>query len=105
MNASLLQEAVSRIVSVAHPLQVILFGSQARGTAREDSDYDFLVIGHFSLPKYQVCAQINRALRGLNMDRDIVLMSPEAFERTKGVSGTLAQPVFTEGRVVYDVGT
>src|SRR5438128_28790 len=39
-----LNEAVKRIVEAAHPRKIILFGSQARGTATEDSDADLMVI-------------------------------------------------------------
>jgi predicted nucleotidyltransferase len=38
------QEIVQRIVSAAHPEQIILFGSRARDEARDDSDVDLLVI-------------------------------------------------------------
>ena len=33
------------IVNTANPLRVILFGSQARGTANGNSDIDLLVVG------------------------------------------------------------
>ncbi len=39
-----LDEAVRRIVEVAHPETVILFGSHAEGCAREGSDVDLLVV-------------------------------------------------------------
>ena len=39
-----LREAVRRLVEAAHPRQIILFGSHARGDAREDSDVDLMLI-------------------------------------------------------------
>jgi predicted nucleotidyltransferase len=39
-----LQEITRRIVAAANPVKVILFGSQARGTAHPGSDLDLLVI-------------------------------------------------------------
>ena len=36
---------VERIVHDFHPLQIILFGSQARGTAQQGSDIDLLIVG------------------------------------------------------------
>jgi predicted nucleotidyltransferase len=35
---------VQRIVNKFHPEKIILFGSQARGTAGPDSDVDLLVV-------------------------------------------------------------
>jgi predicted nucleotidyltransferase len=39
-----IQQAALALGEAAKPAQVILFGSYARGDAREDSDLDFLVI-------------------------------------------------------------
>jgi len=39
-----LPEVVDRIARRFHPVRIILFGSWARGTAREDSDIDLLVV-------------------------------------------------------------
>ena len=41
---AILREAVARLVDGLHPRAIILFGSQARGTDRAESDYDLLVI-------------------------------------------------------------
>lgn len=41
---ALLDQMVRAIVDAADPEQVILFGSRARGDAREDSDIDLIVI-------------------------------------------------------------
>jgi uncharacterized protein len=102
MDKALIQQAVDRIVTEAQPLQVILFGSQARGDALPDSDADFLVIGYFEEPKAQVFMRINKSLSHLNMDRDIVLMTPDAFASTCDIPGTIAYPAAKEGIVLYD---
>lgn len=39
----LLDRLVAVVVGTASPRRIILFGSRARGTAGEDSDYDLLV--------------------------------------------------------------
>jgi predicted nucleotidyltransferase len=42
--ADWLKPIISRIVEVAKPERIILFGSRARGTARPDSDVDLLIV-------------------------------------------------------------
>ena len=44
INNKVLDEAVRRLVDKFHPEKIILFGSQARGTADNRSDVDLLVI-------------------------------------------------------------
>ncbi len=40
----LLQTIVQRLLVAGRPQKIILFGSQARGQADHDSDYDLLII-------------------------------------------------------------
>ncbi len=40
----MIAEMVKAIVDEVDPVQIILFGSQARGEGHEDSDLDFLLI-------------------------------------------------------------
>ena len=51
ISQALLNEAAKRLVDRFHPEKIILFGSQARGTADEHSDADFLVITRILLAK------------------------------------------------------
>jgi len=44
MDQVLLDEIVRRVVEVAHPDRIILFGSAARGDMGPDSDVDLLVV-------------------------------------------------------------
>jgi len=41
---SILHEVTRRLVESFHPLRIVLFGSQARGTADARSDVDLLII-------------------------------------------------------------
>jgi uncharacterized protein len=43
-SAEVIPTMVERIVHEFEPVQIILFGSQARGEARGDSDVDLLVV-------------------------------------------------------------
>ncbi len=39
-----IREMTRRFVEALHPVKIILFGSYAKDTYREDSDYDFYII-------------------------------------------------------------
>jgi predicted nucleotidyltransferase len=66
VSNSVLTSLAERIVQLAHPRQVILFGSQARGTARDGSDLDLLIVGDRSLEQpWSRRREIGRIRRGL----------------------------------------
>ena len=44
ITPAIVKYVVNKIVSTVHPRKVIVFGSQARGNNRADSDIDILVI-------------------------------------------------------------
>ena len=53
VTEELLQEMTEKIVREVNPRKVVLFGSHARGTARPDSDLDFLVYSSEEVAKWQ----------------------------------------------------
>jgi predicted nucleotidyltransferase len=61
----LLQTIVQRLLATGQPQKIILFGSQARGQASRDSDYDLLVIENSSQPRYRRAVSYRRALKDL----------------------------------------
>jgi len=81
-------------------LKIILFGSQAKGTADDRSDVDLLVICPIKGPRRGKMVAMDRSLRGLA--RDIVLLTPEEFERDRLIPGTIARPAWQEGKILYE---
>ena len=102
VNVDILKEATERLVSRFHPQRIILFGSQARHTADERSDVDLLIVSRFKGDRRQLMVAMDRALRGLPIARDIVILTPEEYERDKEIPGTIARPASREGRVLYE---
>lgn len=45
---------------------------------------------------------MDRALKGFRLARDVVVLSPEEFERDRQIPGTIARPAWKEGRVLYE---
>jgi predicted nucleotidyltransferase len=84
------------------PDKIILFGSFARGDAREDSDVDLLVLfSHLDDPRRRA-AELYSALIGFNLPKDIVVSTTDRFERYKNVVNTVYWPAAREGRVLYE---
>ncbi|TKJ35467.1 MAG: DNA polymerase subunit beta [Planctomycetes bacterium B3_Pla] len=91
-----------RLADAFHPDRIILFGSQARGTADDRSDVDILVVCSFTGKRRHLMLEMDRALRGLDLARDIMVLTPEEFERDRHIPGTIARPAWKEGKVLYE---
>jgi len=89
MNDALLAEITQRIVAISDPQQIILFGSQARGDARPDSDLDLLVVKEEMESPRAEAARIYRALAGLRIPVDIVVARSDYVRRHRDVVGTI----------------
>lgn len=101
-----LQPAVSRIVDHAgSPIRVILFGSQARGDADENSDIDLMVVERKLTDKAAEYLRLRAAVGKLGRGVDLLLYSEEEFERRSQVPGTVAYWAKQEGKVLYDAAT
>jgi len=103
ISEATLNEATRRLVERFHPAAVILFGSQARGTADDRSDVDLLVVCPLKPgeDRVDVWLRMERSLWGLRLGRDIVLMTPEEYERLRRRPGTVAAYAHEEGKVLY----
>jgi len=97
-----LVQAAQRLARQFHPQRIILFGSQARGTADERSDVDLLVICPIQGSRRALMLEMDRALRGFPFARDLVILTPEEFERDRHIPGTIAKPAAEEGRILYE---
>ncbi len=97
-----LQKATQRLIDRFKPTRIILFGSQARGTADNRSDVDLLVICPVRGKRRDLMVAMDRALNGLGLARDVIVMTPEEFERDRHIPGTVARPASLEGKVLYD---
>ncbi|OGB93883.1 MAG: hypothetical protein A3G35_17150 [candidate division NC10 bacterium RIFCSPLOWO2_12_FULL_66_18] len=97
-----LRQAVDALVARFRPDRVILFGSNARGTADVRSDVDLLVVCPVQGSRRALQVAMDRTLRGCRFARDIVILTREEFERDRHIPGTVARPAWLEGRVLYE---
>jgi len=87
-----------------HPDRIILFGSQARGTADNRSDVDILVVSQFEGKRQAVMLEMDKTLEGLDYAFDVLVSTPEEFERDRRIPGTVSRYADKEGRVLYGTG-
>jgi predicted nucleotidyltransferase len=96
-----MQAAVERLVAVARPTKIILFGSQARGDADDRSDVDLLVIKPHVSNRYEELVALDRSLAGILMPVDILLVSEAEFEERANQPGAVERAAIQEGLVLY----
>ncbi len=96
-----LAEVIRRIVEVAQPEKIILFGSVARGEWGPDSDLDLLVVKS-GVHRRRLAQAIYRNLIGVGFPVDVVVVTPEDIEHYGDASGWVIEPALREGRTVYE---
>jgi len=101
-DGDLLKKVVDRILTVAKPERIILFGSGATGSMTRDSDLDLLVVERGFESQREEGTRLREALGDLGIPVDVFAMTPERFEETKGVIGGLAYPANKYGKVIYE---
>ena len=102
VDETLLNEVVRRVLTVARPDRIILFGSAATGQMTQDSDIDLLVVEPEPANARDRSVKIRRALGDVQYPVDVIVMSSERFEETKNIIGGLAYPAHKYGRVLYE---
>ena len=95
-------EAVRRIVELAHPVRVIVFGSQARGDAGRDSDLDLVVIERDVSDRFAEMVRLRKAMRGLILPVDILVIGESDFDEWAKEPGSVYRTARREGKVVYE---
>jgi len=97
-----INEAVRRIIRRFRPEKIILFGSRARGDFQPDSDADLLVVMKVRGSRRRKASEIDLALAGIGMPKDVILVTPDEFRRYRDIAGTVVYPAVREGKVLYD---
>ena len=97
-----IEEAVRRIVEVAHPVKIILFGSRARGDGRMDSDVDMLVVERDVKDRFAEMVRLSSALKGLILAVDILVIDEKGFEEWSETPGSVYRAAKRDGKVIYE---
>lgn len=105
VDDELIKKMVDAIVAEVQPEQVYLFGSRARGEAREDSDVDLLVVEREPFgegrSKFEETNRIYRALSSFRIPLDVVLYSTDEMTQWSESRYHILGRCRREGRLLY----
>ena len=101
IDQSTLDEIIRRVVDVARPEKIILFGSAARGEMNRHSDVDLLIIKD-GADALELMGEIYMNLDGVGAAVDAVVVTPDDIERYRDSHAVIIKPALQEGRVVYE---
>jgi predicted nucleotidyltransferase len=102
LSKELISEIKKRLLSKFDIEKIILFGSQARGSANKKSDVDLLIITNSIKNRLKLIDKIDGSLEGLKLARDIIVLSEKEFESDKMIPGTIARYAYKEGKTLYE---
>lgn len=97
-----LKIAVEKIKSNFNPEKIILFGSHAYGNPTDDSDVDLLIVMDTDAKPHKRAVPIRKILRDIGIPKDVIVKTPEEFERFKDIIGTIIYPAAHKGKVLYE---
>jgi uncharacterized protein len=88
-----------QIAETFHPLQVILFGSQATGRADAESDVDLLIVMRCKDPIDQ-SIKIRETLSP-PFALDLVVIDPDVLQNRLAANDWMLKSIMNEGKVLY----
>jgi predicted nucleotidyltransferase len=97
-------ERAGRILAdaAASPAKVLVFGSHARGEAKDGSDLDFLVIEREVANRAQEMVRLRDALPALGVPVDVIVVTEAQADKWSQVKGTMVWTALDEGRIVAE---
>lgn len=97
----ILDELVQRIVDAVHPIQIILFGSAARGEMGPNSDLDVLIVMPNGVHRRETATVAYRSLRRFPYPKDIVVATVEDLALYGDSIGLVYRQALKEGKELY----
>ncbi|GBD97358.1 nucleotidyltransferase domain protein [bacterium BMS3Abin06] len=94
---------VDKIIEVSSPRKIILFGSYVLGKTHLNSDLDILVVtGDDMVNPRKESVRIRRALKGIIMSMDILVVQESRLKELEAVPGLIYREAVNEGEIIYE---
>ncbi len=103
ITPELINYIVEKIVREVAPVQIILFGSRARGSARADSDIDLFIVHDSPVNSRLLRRKIDGMLSGRRFGVDLIVRTPADVKRNMDDNNPFySRRIFKEGKVLYE---
>lgn len=96
-----IRQAARKIVQVAHPETIILFGSYAYGKPTLDSDVDLLVVMESDQSIHARTVELSRILSPRPFPVDIVTRTPAELKDRLDIGDSFFEEIVTKGKVLH----
>lgn len=100
-NQDVLQEIIRRVIDVAKPEEIILFGSAVRDEMGSDSDVDLLVVVEDGTHRRKTSQAIYRSLVGVGFATDLIVVTKSDLELYQNEPSLIVASALEEGKRVY----
>jgi predicted nucleotidyltransferase len=93
---------VERIVIAFDPVRIVLFGSQAKGQARWDSDVDLMIMLDSAESRRKTAIAVMHEVNGIPLAKDVVITTPDRIIDPTTIVGTIVKTAISEGVTLYE---
>ncbi|NQS97946.1 MAG: nucleotidyltransferase domain-containing protein [candidate division Zixibacteria bacterium] len=97
----IINDLIKSIVELVDPLQIILFGSAARGEMSPDSDIDLLVVMPNGTHRRNTAMFLYSKIRGISIPYDILVTTEKDMIENKDDIGFIYYYALKEGKSIY----
>ena len=97
-----IEQVARRIGEVVRAEQVILFGSYARGEAKEGSDVDLLVIAESELPRFKRSRELYKSIRPYPFSMDLIVYTPAEVRKARTSPHSFISTALQDGKLLYE---
>lgn len=96
-----LKNILEKVIQVARPVKIILFGSGASGTMGPNSDIDLLVVVPPGTHRRQTAQKIYQSLMGTGFATDAIVVTEDDLKVYADHPGMVIRLALKEGKIVY----
>jgi predicted nucleotidyltransferase len=101
-DKKIIDQIINKVLQVVTPDKIILFGSQSRGDAKEDSDYDILIIKDSIEDHRTMLRNLYKQMIGIEAGVDIILKTSDDLEKSKQRFVSVTKEALNEGIIIYE---